>query len=55
MILPALYIAAVAAVQAATCLAVGTSLRMITPDVMVPKPITKIPPRPETIDDQTVS
>lgn len=44
--LPIAYKTAVNAIHAATNLALGLTLNMNTPDIMMPKPITRIPPTP---------
>lgn len=44
--MPIAYITAVKAIQAATNLALGFALRINTPLIIIPKPITKIPPTP---------
>ena len=44
--MPIAYITAVKAIQAATNLALGFALRLNTPLIIIPKPITKIPPTP---------
>lgn len=38
---------AVNAIQAATDLAVGLNFNITTPDITIPMPITRMPPRPE--------
>lgn len=44
--LPNAYITAVNAIQAATNRAFGLTLRIKTPLIIIPRPITKIPPTP---------
>lgn len=50
---PIAYITAVKAIQAATNLALGFTLKINTPLIIIPKPITRIPPTPEIEQNNT--
>lgn len=49
--LPIEYTTAVKAIQAATNLALGFTLNINTPLIMIPRPITNIPPTPVNIEN----